>query len=48
KLIAARIATDAGIPMVIANGGHPECLYDILEGKPVGTLFLAHTNEGAK
>ncbi|MEG2931525.1 MAG: glutamate 5-kinase [Ruthenibacterium sp.] len=48
KLIAARIATDAGIPMVIANGERPECLYDILEGKPVGTLFLAHAGEGLK
>lgn len=40
KLVAARIATDAGIPMVIANGDRPERLYDIIDGKPVGTLFL--------
>jgi hypothetical protein len=25
--------------MVIANGNTPENLYDILDGKPVGTLF---------
>lgn len=41
KLAAARIALQAGIPMVIANGNAPERLYDILEGKSVGTLFRA-------
>ncbi len=41
KLHAARLATDAGIPMVIANGENPDLLYDIVEGKPVGTRFLA-------
>mgnify|MGYP002624261950 CR=1 FL=1 len=41
KLHAARIATQAGIDMVIANGASPEALYDIVEGKPVGTRFLS-------
>ena len=41
KLHAAELATKAGIPMVIANGENPERLYDIVEGKPVGTRFLA-------
>ena len=41
KLSAARIATAAGIPVVIANGQRPECLYDIVAGKPVGTRFAA-------
>ena len=41
KLHAAQIATQAGVRMIIANGEHPEKLYDILEGKPVGTLFTA-------
>ena len=41
KLNAARIATAAGIEMVIANGARPEALYDIVEGQPVGTRFLA-------
>ncbi len=41
KLHAARIATAAGIPMVIANGETPDLLYDIVAGKPVGTRFLA-------
>lgn len=39
KLNAAAIAMEAGIDMVIANGKNPENLYDILAGKPVGTLF---------
>ncbi len=41
KLIAAGIATEAGCDMVIANGSHPMCLYDLAEGKPVGTRFVA-------
>ena len=40
KLRAARIAADAGIDMVIANGSNPGLIYDILEGKPVGTRFI--------
>ncbi len=39
KLRAARIAGEAGIDMVIANGAQPDLLYDILDGKPVGTRF---------
>ena len=41
KISAAKIATEAGITMVIANGSDPAVLYDIVEGKPVGTRFLA-------
>lgn len=39
KLKAAMVATQAGIDMVIANGEHPQVLYDLCEGKPVGTRF---------
>ena len=39
KLHAAEIALDAGVEMVICNGAAPGCLYDIVEGKPVGTRF---------
>ncbi len=39
KIRAAKTATEQGIDMVIANGKNPEILYDILEGKGVGTLF---------
>ena len=39
KLHAARICMDCGCDMVIANGANPENLYDILDGKSVGTKF---------
>ena len=38
-LQAAKICLSAGCAMVIANGSQPENLYDILDGKPIGTLF---------
>lgn len=44
KLAAARIATDSGADMVIANGNQVEVVLDIMAGKQKGTLFLAHTN----
>lgn len=40
KLTAAGICMDAGADMVIANGGRPANLYDIVDGKGVGTRFL--------
>lgn len=40
KLKAARITTNEGIDMIIANGDNPNILYDIAEGKPVGTKFF--------
>ena len=40
KLRAAAIATEAGCDMVIANGKTPGNLYDILDGKTVGTRFI--------
>ena len=40
KLRAAKMVTAAGCDMIIANGEHPECLYDIVDGKAVGTRFL--------
>ena len=42
KLRAARIATDAGCDMIIANGADPSVLYDIAEGKSVGTRFYSN------
>ncbi len=44
KLKAAKIVNAAGCQMVIANGAEPEVLYDIVEGKPVGTRFMAKSN----
>ena len=40
KLRAAGIAGKAGIDMVIANGVDPQVIYDILDGKAVGTRFI--------
>ena len=40
KLTAAKIATGAGVDMVIANGANAHVLYDIVDGKDVGTRFL--------
>lgn len=39
KLIAAEIVNSCGIPMVLANGGTPEILFSVTEGKDVGTVF---------
>jgi len=39
KLQAARICMECGCDMVIANGNKPNNLYDILDGKDVGTRF---------
>lgn len=39
KLEAAKICTSVGIPMIIANGADPEILYDIAEGRSVGTYI---------
>ena len=39
KVKAAKIANSAGCDMIITNGKRPEILYDIVDGKPVGTLF---------
>ncbi len=44
KIVAARMATDAGIDMVITNGEDVENIYRVLDGEQVGTLFLAHKN----
>ena len=41
KLSAARICMEAGCDMIIANGSDPSLLYDIADGKPAGTRFIA-------
>ena len=46
KLAAAGMAMAAGIDMVITNGADMEALYDIVEGKSVGTRFCAKSKEG--
>ena len=42
KLKAAEIVNPAGIDMIITNGAYPERIYDIFEGKSVGTLFMGN------
>ena len=42
KLRAAQIAMESGIDMVITNGENPENLYDVVDGKAVGTRFLGN------
>ena len=44
KLKAAKISTESGCDMIITNGGSPECLYGIVEGKSVGTRFHSKGN----
>ena len=39
KLNAAEIAAESGIDTVIINGREPSLLYDLLEGKDIGTYF---------
>lgn len=41
KLRAARLVTASGTDMIIANADRMEALYDILDGKNVGTRFLS-------
>lgn len=41
KIEAAKIATEAGTDMVIANGQNIYAINDIIAGKKIGTLFLA-------
>lgn len=40
KLDAAEMVTEKGIPMLLAHGEKPECLYDVLSGEFPGTIFL--------
>ena len=45
KLTAARIATAAGVDMVIANGADFRTIHKVVEGKDYGTLFVGHKQE---
>ena len=41
KLQAAEIVCANGIPMFLINGQNPEILYDMFEGRNVGTYFMS-------
>ncbi|MBQ9867164.1 MAG: glutamate 5-kinase [Lachnospiraceae bacterium] len=45
KLSAAKIATSAGADMIITNAKDVRVLHRIMDGRDVGTLFLAHKDE---
>lgn len=45
KLQAARIATNSGIPMVIADGKNPGVLRRVIAGEKCGTLFIPQENK---
>lgn len=45
KVSAARIATAAGADMVITNGDNLRNIYHIVEGREVGTIFIAHKKD---
>lgn len=44
KINAAELAMKAGFDMAILNGRTPNVLYDLFDGKEVGTIFTAEKN----
>jgi glutamate 5-kinase len=45
KITAAKIATYAGIDMIITNGNNPQNIKRIIDGENIGTLFHRKTKE---
>ena len=45
KLIAAKIATNCGADMIIANSEDIRILHRIMDGRDIGTLFVANKND---
>lgn len=45
KLEAAKICLSCGCDMIITNGDNPNNLYDIVDGKPIGTTFTVNEND---
>jgi len=45
KLKAAKIATLAGVNVVLSCGDQPETILDIINGKDVGTIFLSQKQQ---
>lgn len=43
KVMAARLAAEAGIPTVVASGARRGVIQEILAGEDVGTLFVAES-----
>lgn len=45
KIAAAKICLKANIDTVITNGSDPSIIFDLLEGKEIGTHFVANKDE---
>lgn len=45
KLKAAKLAAAQGIDTIITNGKNPDSIYDIIDGKSVGTLFKGRRSQ---
>ena len=45
KLEAAKICLGCNCDMIITNGNNPNALYDIVDGKPIGTTFTGKNND---
>ena len=41
KIKAAKLANQNGISVIVMNGSNPDNIYDIIDGKHIGTLFKA-------
>ena len=46
KLQAAKIAGSKGVDMVIANSKDIKVIHRIVDGKDIGTIFIAHEDQG--
>lgn len=46
KISAGKIVTASGCDMVIANGENIGIIHRIMQGEDIGTVFMAHKNEG--
>lgn len=46
KISAARITTECGIPLIIANGKRKNTLLKIIEGEKIGTIFTTKVKKG--
>ena len=44
KVMAAKYVTGAGIDCYVIAGDDPERIYDVTDGKSVGTLFCGNKN----
>ena len=44
KIKAAKFATEKGITVAIGSGKDPEIIYDFIEGKNPGTIFIPKKN----